>query len=316
MANYDIGSLIKRLRKQRGLTQEELAYPLIDRATLSKIESGKVTPSKRTTEALLQRLGFNPVNTIDFFLDEEMSRIHKIMEEIRALNSFRETAVSETSLAKAAKVDDLIARLESNEKFMQSKLNSQFIMAHKCKNAYINRHEGPAEVMPMMLEALKITIPEYNQRHIENYYLTSQETGLLHDISIMAQVGGDDEAAIEICEALRKNVMENTLDMAEMGTWYTTITNSLARCLSLAGRYQEALEVCDEGIMVGRQTKVLISFPNIVAIKARCLFELGDKEEAEKLYRQAYHACAMAGLFATMEGIRESAEARLGIKIF
>ena len=35
MANYNIGSLIKRLRRQKGLTQEELAYPLIDRATLS-----------------------------------------------------------------------------------------------------------------------------------------------------------------------------------------------------------------------------------------------------------------------------------------
>ena len=315
MANYDIGNLIKRLRKQRGLTQEELAYPLIDRATLSKIEGGKVTPSKRTTEALLQRLGFNPVNATDFFLDEEMSRIHKIMEEIRVLNSHRGPSASESSLANAAKVDELIAQLKSNENFMQSKLNVQFVMMHKCKNAYINRHEGPEEVMPMMLEALKITIPEYSQRHIKGYYLTSQETGILHDISIMAQVSGDDETAIEICEALRKNVKENILDMAEMGIWYTTITNSLARCLSLAGRYQEALDVCDEGIAVGRQTKVLISLPNIVAVKARCLFELGDKEEAEKLYRQAYHTCALAGLFATMEAIRESAEARLGVKM-
>ena len=315
MANYDIGNLIKRLRKQRGLTQEELAYPIIDRATLSKIESGKVMPSKRTTEALLQKLGFNPVKTIDFFLDDEMSRIHRIMEEIRVLNSHREAAASESTLAKAAKVDDLIAQLESNKNFMQSKLNSQFILSNKCKNAYINKFEGPEEVLPIMLEALKITIPEYNQRHIEGYYLTSQEAGIIHDISSMAQLSGDDKTAIEICNALRKNVKENILDMAEMGTWYTVISNSLARCLSLAGRYPEALKVCDEGIAVGRQTKVLISLPNIVAIKARCLFELGNKEEAERLYRQAYHACALAGLFATMEGIRQSAEARLGVKI-
>ena len=67
MPNYDIGLLIKRLRKQKGLKQEELAYPIIDRATLSKIECGKVMPNKTTLEALFERLGFCPHNIADFF---------------------------------------------------------------------------------------------------------------------------------------------------------------------------------------------------------------------------------------------------------
>ena len=35
MPSYEIGDLIKKLRKQKGISQEDLAYPIIDRTTLS-----------------------------------------------------------------------------------------------------------------------------------------------------------------------------------------------------------------------------------------------------------------------------------------
>jgi len=316
MANYDIGSLIKRLRKQRGLTQEELAYPIVDRATLSKIEGGKVTPNKNTTEALLQRLGFNPVNTIDFFLDNEMSQAHKVMEEIRVFNSLRAPEVSEKTLATATKVDDLIAQLESNEKFMQNKLNLQFILMSKYKNAIINRFQSPKEIMPMALDALKITIPEYDQQYIENYYLARQEGAILTDIALMSHLNGDNETAVAIGYAMRRNTKKNTLDISEMSKDYTTISNSLARFLTVSKKYQEALDVCNDAIETAQKTHTYsISLTNIVAIKARCLLELGDSISAEDFFRQAYYSSIMLGNIPNANNIQKTVKTLLNIDL-
>jgi hypothetical protein len=35
MAFYEGGKLIKRIKKKKNISQEELAYPIVDRATLS-----------------------------------------------------------------------------------------------------------------------------------------------------------------------------------------------------------------------------------------------------------------------------------------
>ena len=112
MANYNVGSLIKRLRKQRGLTQEELAYPLIDRATLSKIESGKTMPNNKTLETLLEKLGFALHKFADFFHDEDMADAQVILNELDSLLVFQ---VYDPKGPAVERVDTLIKQLESSE---------------------------------------------------------------------------------------------------------------------------------------------------------------------------------------------------------
>ncbi len=41
---YDFGKVYKEIRESKGLTQEEVCGNVLSRTSLSKIESGKVTP--------------------------------------------------------------------------------------------------------------------------------------------------------------------------------------------------------------------------------------------------------------------------------
>lgn len=63
MHYYSCGEVIKRLRKSKGLTQEELAFGICSVSTLSKIENGRQTPHYSTFKALLRR--------VDISLDED-----------------------------------------------------------------------------------------------------------------------------------------------------------------------------------------------------------------------------------------------------
>lgn len=68
MSDSDLGKVIKRLRKERGLTQAALCGEEISRNLLSQIESGKVRPSLHTVSYLAERLGV-PISL--FFLSEQ-----------------------------------------------------------------------------------------------------------------------------------------------------------------------------------------------------------------------------------------------------
>jgi transcriptional regulator with XRE-family HTH domain len=64
-ATPDLGSAIKRLRKQQGLTQEALAHEAgITTGTLSRTESGETSPSWRTVQHIAKALGVSPADLV------------------------------------------------------------------------------------------------------------------------------------------------------------------------------------------------------------------------------------------------------------
>ena len=53
---YDFGKVYKEIRESKGLTQEEVCGNVLSRTSLSKIESGKVTPKYENMEFLLRQV--------------------------------------------------------------------------------------------------------------------------------------------------------------------------------------------------------------------------------------------------------------------
>ena len=310
MAIYHIGSLIKRRRKQKGLTQEELALNIIDRATLSKIESGGITPSRKTIETLLQKLGYDPHNLIDFFLNDEESEVQKTIDRLDAV-LFNETA--QGSLDKPVKeAERLIALLEENEKFMESKLNVQYVLHKKAIIAVFTKSsDAPLE---MLMDAIKISIPKYSDKHIEDYHLSNQEARI---INLVAKVYFDNdrkEDAINLLSRLKANFEKHCIDNRTMGTLYPSVVYNLAGFLCKVGRFEESLKVCENAIEVCKQTGYYRTMPLIVGYKADCLLNLGAKEEHARLVKQVFYSSDMFGLFGQRELARDEAE-KYGIEL-
>lgn len=59
MSQHELGSLVRRLRKEHGLTQEQLAEGICSPVSISRIESGRQRPSKALLDALMDRLGLD-----------------------------------------------------------------------------------------------------------------------------------------------------------------------------------------------------------------------------------------------------------------
>ena len=56
---YDFGKVYKEIRESKGLTQEEVCGNVLSRTSLSKIESGKVTPKYENMEFLLRQINMS-----------------------------------------------------------------------------------------------------------------------------------------------------------------------------------------------------------------------------------------------------------------
>ncbi len=77
--NNNLGTLIRRLRKEEGLTQSQLGDAVgVGESYISKIEAGKIsyTPSEETLRLLAQKLNIDPLKFL--------SMAEKASEELKA----------------------------------------------------------------------------------------------------------------------------------------------------------------------------------------------------------------------------------------
>ena len=71
LARYQVGTRLRELRTERGLSQRELARRAeMTNANLSMIEQGRVSPSIQTLEKILRAV---PISLADFFRDDTLT---------------------------------------------------------------------------------------------------------------------------------------------------------------------------------------------------------------------------------------------------
>jgi len=313
MANYHIGSLIRRLRKQKNMSQEDLAYPIMDRATLSKIESGKSIPNPRNVEALFERLGYNPHNIIDFFLNDENLTIKKITDELEAICINMEAVGNVNEQIEHA--EGLLSELENNESFMESKLNQQYVLTYKAILLQYAQKLDNEKIMDLLMEAIEISIPEYDEQYIGDYHITRQELRILVMVAKIHYDEGRLDDAFNVMHSLKKNMDKHCVDQDALGKSYPAIIQNITICLTDAKRYDEAIKMCDEGIAACKETGYLYALPSIVSQKAECLFELGDKKACLELITQVFHTADMFGQYAFRDDVKEFAKEKLGVDL-
>ncbi|MCL2501346.1 MAG: helix-turn-helix domain-containing protein, partial [Defluviitaleaceae bacterium] len=104
-----IGGLIRNLRKQQNIRQEELAAGIMTRENLSKIENGKQSVSKEKLDLLFNRLGSAAQVYFPYMLDEQDFEAH----EMRITFSNAEAAFD------TAGMECLIKAMEVHPSFQQ-----------------------------------------------------------------------------------------------------------------------------------------------------------------------------------------------------
>ncbi|QKE06822.1 helix-turn-helix domain-containing protein [Bacillus cereus] len=119
-----LGEKIKALRKEKKLTQTELAGSELTKSMLSQIENGKATPSMKTLQYIAEKLGCET----SFLLEEDDDEIVELIQKMERLIKNKCDEVYETLLP--------IVQKELPSTLNTARLYKQFITAAAVMNDY------------------------------------------------------------------------------------------------------------------------------------------------------------------------------------
>ena len=289
MPSYEIGTLIRKLRKQKGISQEDLAYPIIDRTTLSKIESGKSRPHMKTLEYLFERLGFDHSELMQKFLGQEDLETQVLVEDLNLLliAVVRNNPPEEKQIF-SDKFTSLIGQLEGNHEFMANPLNRQFVLDAKARHAFSMKEDEKAAAL--VKEALEIVIPNFCEKSIGGYHLNLSCTNMINLLALIYNSAGRYDEAAGILYGLKENIFNTYNEVKARANRGTPTIMNLAIALVNANRPQEAYDICEEGIQLCKESQIYYFFTAIVWQQAYALLKMGQKEEGTRLARKAYWA--------------------------
>ena len=277
MKAYNIGLFIKKKREEQHIRQEDLCRGICDKATLSRIERGKQEPSSGILGVLLQRLGINE-DQLAVLLGPKDFEISDLQKEIVALNSQKEY---EKAAEKIRRLEQLVEPTD--------KITQQFIL--RCKALAYFPEDYPAS-RDLLLQALSLTLPDFDFDHISDYLLGIEEVKILNQIANSYSEAGDRRFAIHIYRQLFEDPRKRLFNIEAELTLLPLLAYNYSRLLGLERRYEEEIEIAT----LGQKTCIKYNkcqYLGGLLLNISCaLRELGqDKESRSKLIDSfyAYH---------------------------
>ncbi len=282
MPSLNIGTIIRERRKELELSQEDLADGVCAVSTLSRIESGTQLPSKNHLEALLERLGYS-ITMVDGYMDGVTLRIHelKFKTQLNYINRNHENA-----LRHLQELEQLVTDHTS--------LDWQFMLTYR---VLLNqKNMSPQQRLEKLEEALAISCPRYINKELPRL-LSYREILIFNNIAWALDDLGRRDEAIDILHNIRVYYERHVIVPEEALRTQPTILYNLSKLLGLAGRYDECIEVCNQGIRIARQTGRCTDLATTLYNQAWALLRRNldnDRQIAQRSLRQAcYQACAM-----------------------
>lgn len=305
MPYYNIGEIVKKRRKQLGLSQADLAGMTIDISNLSRLERGIQIPQKEKLDVILEKLGLNSNVLYSNLLTAEESNVYSKRQEL--LNLLFQKKYKEA--------EALIGELETAYAF-QKITNRQFLLYVKA--VIISDGSTDKEyVRNTIIDAIKVTIADFSIKYIKDYMLSRQETILINMLAVNYHDVGDVSKAVEILNSVKTSLdaTHMNFDDLEKSDILPLILYNLTKYLGEIQRYEEAIDLCDYTIKLFVRHNNVRLLPQVILNKACDTYEIGDKETSKRLFYQAYYCCDAFGYYVERDTIKDQAKKHFGLVI-
>jgi len=298
-----IGSMIKMLRKSKGITQEKLAEGIMSRESLVKLESGKPV-NKIILDKLITKLGY---------VTQRFFSVPVTEDEFRALELDRQYKIASRKY-KTDEMEKIINEMKSLPKF-ETKMYRQRLLKYKADVHAQSISPDWHAVKQLYDEAIKISIPRYNPFLVKTYFLSSDDHEIIGSMaSAMYELGHKNEA-IDLLQDLSANVREKIIDGHEKARTLAFTLYLLSQCLGRDGRHAEALAACNEAIDESETNQAFGLLPDINFNKACALYYTGKHEEAYDYLNRAYYSALVHGNKKITDDIKYKAKEMFDITV-
>ncbi|RBP04738.1 helix-turn-helix domain-containing protein [Rossellomorea aquimaris] len=223
-----VGQKIKELRKNIGLSQEELAEGICTQAQISKIEKGDVFPYASTLFLISRKLGVD----VNYFFDIGMTpRLDYVLEVGRQLQIARRNMDYK-------EMKEVVTAEEENPLFFNNNRNLQLLKWHKGIYQFeLDKDLEKAEAT--LRKSISLT-------HTTDKIWTEREIEILLTIGVMYFEEGIFERASEIYQEVKSHI--EALPHLTDYTIKTRLYYNIARVLTRLGDIDQSTKYCKDAI--------------------------------------------------------------------
>jgi len=269
LKSYLVGSVIREIRKRKGLRQATIQNLDFDnhdsQTTLSRIENLKQDPTQNTISELLSRIGLPHEEFFCPFLETQDADTFALNHQISFLLDRAEGNESIQSLAQ-----DLIEKLKSKLD-MQSIINKQLWISLKTRlNAIAGNNIE--ETLELVKEGILLTYPEFDEKTFDGDMLIFCEGELLLTSAICYSKLGNTSNAIEILSRTIVGWSKLPFNEFRKDTLLCQLRNTLTQMYLDIGDYDTALTSSDEGLAIAKREARKAFMPNAVYLRGLAIF--------------------------------------------
>ncbi|MEG0962966.1 MAG: helix-turn-helix transcriptional regulator [Lachnospiraceae bacterium] len=280
MANFTVGNMIREARIRQKISQEELSDGICTPSTLSRIENGVQMPGKRILEALTQRLGITETiyNTYSNPQEIELYEVEQNLMRSLGKRDFTQAQLLKEKLKQKVK--------QIKKKDIGIRMEEQYLLFAE---AMIEGEKRSIDItiLEKLIQALRITVPEFDGKHIKNHLLTFQEITILNNIACVYYALGKRLEAIRLLIEVKEYIEFHVQEGEASSVKYPMVIQNIATWLGKAGQYEEVLKFCQAGIAYCIEYGKLSVFPLLLFNQACALAELGQVRYAEMKFHES-----------------------------
>ena len=297
------GLIIKLLREQQGMSQEQLAAGIMDRAHLSRVENGYYNLTKDALDAIFNKLGLASKRFFPFAISDAEHHAFLVRDEFMV-------CMENLDVKKAF---DILQYMSSNPVFQKGP-HMQFL--RKCKAMMIMMVDKDLdEAYDVLLAALKLSIPPFEEEHAYIFPYTALDVEIVCLMAQICYMRGEPDNAAALLSKVVQSIKKRYMDAHEAARILTFVMCKLSNFQLVQSKYDEALKTCNEAIKTGQDHHAYDMLPTLLTNKASCLYHNGDHEEAKGLLCQAYHVTMAYGLEADAKALKEYALSEYQLEI-
>ena len=191
----------------------------------------------------------------------------------------------------------------------------QYIMAERATLGKPDGPYSPEERLNLLLEALRITVPNLDLEEINLGLYSMEETTLLNQIAVAYVRMGQEKKAIDIYRQLLKYVQKRYCDgMSRYAGKFALMAHNYTRTLFAVRRYDDALEVAELGRKVCVEYAHYQFLPGLLDLMGGCYFYQGDLDKCKEYYRDAHCLYRIIGDDHNRLLLEKEAKERLGLE--
>ena len=300
----EIGTLIAILSERTGIKSQKSMYQgVCTQGNYSQIIANKVTLNHYFAEVFMQRLGRDINNYYWSFLSKDDFQIRQLRDEV----------LSQLVANNYNKAEELLNKLKQKKDYKKN-LGLQFIKNAEATifaSRYGDKH---SELLRMLQEAIKISLPDFDERNISHYRLTYYEILIINKMAIHYCEAGDLKRGLRMFEDLRDSMNNYYEDETEKIRMYPTVLYNLSKYLGRTKRHKEALELVDEAEKLSVKHGRLRLLDRIMGNKGFNLFKLGNEKESIPYLALAYYGAIILDETSNQQATADFTKVHLGIE--